>query len=209
MMMLMKLFMILMMVVVMVMLLLSAMKLQQHWITVNIQTPHRHHGRRINVALHRTLLLRILRLLLMLLLLVLLLADGELMQDKPQFSLAVLDLALELSHDPVTPANRVAGSNVGLDYDCTHRLVLLCFRREILYDLGDLPHPKQLVRVEELALAVVWEIRGQDAVRGALPALVLARRASRARPVAAVVVAAADDSVLDDVGFVVAGVACG
>ncbi|CAI0473316.1 unnamed protein product, partial [Linum tenue] len=180
------------------------MKLQQHWITVNIQTPHGHH-RRINVALHRALLL--LGILLLLMLLLLLAANVELMKDEGQFSLAVLDLALQLSYDPVTAPDGVAGSNIGLDYDGTHRLVLLGRGGEILDDFGDLPHPKQLVRIQELALAVVWEIRGQDAVRGALPALVLARRASRARPVAIVVVAAANS--VFGVGFVVAIVACG
>lgn len=57
--------------------------------------------------------------------------------------------------------------------DGAHGLVLV-LRAEKLDDLGDVAHAKQLVRVEELALAFVREVRCKNAIGCTLSALVLA-----------------------------------
>lgn len=75
--------------------------------------------------------------------------------------------------DAVATADGVGGADVGLENDGAHGLVLVAVV-EVFDDLGDVADAEELVGVEELALAVVGEIRGQNAVGGALAALVFA-----------------------------------
>lgn len=45
---------------------------------------------------------------------------------------------------------------------------------EVLDDLGNVADTKQFMGIEELSLAIVREIRGENAIGSALPALVFA-----------------------------------
>lgn len=101
------------------------------------------------------------------------LADGELVEDDVELGLAILDLTLEVADDAVAAADGVEGADVGLEDDGTHGLFLL-EGVEVLDDLGDVADAEELVGVQELALPVVGEVWGKNAVRGALPALVFA-----------------------------------
>lgn len=74
---------------------------------------------------------------------------------------------------PIATTNWICSAHVGLVNDGTHGLVLV-LRAEKLDDLGDVAHAKQLVRVEELALAFVREVRCKNAIGCTLSALVLA-----------------------------------
>lgn len=51
-------------------------------------------------------------------------------------------------------------------------------RIQVPDDLRNVAHPKQLMRVEELLLSIMREVRREDAIRGTFPALVFARSAS-------------------------------
>ncbi|GMN36976.1 hypothetical protein TIFTF001_006457 [Ficus carica] len=104
-------------------------------------------------------------------------AKGEVLVDEVQLGLGELNLELKVADDAVAAADGVGGSEVGLEDDGAHGLVLGS-RVEVLDDLGDVADSEELVGVEELALVVVREIRGQNAVGCALPPLVLTRRAS-------------------------------
>ena len=57
--------------------------------------------------------------------------------------------------------------------DGTHGFVLLR-RVKVLDDLANIANTKQFMGIEELSLTIVREIRGENAVRSALPALVFA-----------------------------------
>lgn len=85
---------------------------------------------------------------------------------------------MEVADDAVAPEDGVVGAGVGLVDDGAHGLVLLV-RGEVLDDLRDVADAEELVGVEELVLAVVGEVRGEEAVGLALPALVLACGAGR------------------------------
>ncbi|CAN0881672.1 hypothetical protein LINGRAHAP2_LOCUS14369 [Linum grandiflorum] len=181
-----------MVVVVMLMLLLlffmiglllwvrRTMKLQQHGIRINIDAPNRHHCG-INVGFDGSLILMMMMLLLLLLLL---LTYGEVMKEKIKLSLCIVNLTLEFENDAVTSTNRVIGSNIRLEDDGAHSLVLVSLGCKVLNDLGDFSDTKKLVGVEELTLAIVREVRSENAVRGALPTLVFACSACRGGAVA-------------------------
>nr|GMC55716.1 hypothetical protein VITISV_031739 [Ipomoea batatas] len=100
-------------------------------------------------------------------------AIGEVVEDDVELGLALLDLALELPDNPVTTADGINGSHVGFIDNGPHGLVFLR-RGEVADDFGNVANTEKLVGVEELALAVVGEIRGEYAIGGALSALVLA-----------------------------------
>lgn len=104
-------------------------------------------------------------------------AKGEVLVDEVELGLGELNLELKVADDAVAAADGVGGSEVGLEDDGAHGLVLGS-RVEVLDDLGDVADAEELVGVEELALVVVREIRGQNAVGCALPPLVLTRRTS-------------------------------
>lgn len=104
-------------------------------------------------------------------------AKGEVLVDEVELGLGELNLELKVVDDAVAAADGVGGSEVGLENDGAHGLVLGS-RVEVLDDLGDVADAEELVGVEELALVVVREVRGQNAVGCALPPLVLTRRAS-------------------------------
>ena len=99
------------------------------------------------------------------------------MKNQVKLSLAVLYLTLKLLDDPITTSNGVIGSCIGLKYDGTHGNVFP-MRVEGLDDLGDVADSKQFMRILELSLAIMRKIRGENAVRSALPALVFTRSAS-------------------------------
>lgn len=105
-------------------------------------------------------------------------AELELAEDELELGLAELDLAVEVADDAVAPEDGVVGAGVGLVDDGAHGLVLLV-GGEVLDDLGDVADAEELVGVEELVLAVVGEVGGEEAVGLALAALVLAGGAGR------------------------------
>ncbi|GLT75599.1 hypothetical protein SLA2020_473090 [Shorea laevis] len=107
-------------------------------------------------------------------------ANGELMKNQLELSFAALNLTVELADDAVATANRVVGAGVGLEHDGAHGDFLVR-KVEVLDDLGDVAYAKQFMGVKELPLAVVRKIRGENAVMGALPALVFTRCASLRR----------------------------
>lgn len=102
---------------------------------------------------------------------------GELLKDKVKFSLVVFNLGLKVLDVLVATTNRVRGTHVRLEDDGAHGLVLKGRVKE-LDDLGDVADTKQFMGIEELPLAIVREIRCENAVRCTLPTLVLACRAS-------------------------------
>lgn len=103
--------------------------------------------------------------------------NGELVKHDVELGLVIFDLTLVLAYDPVATPNRVTSSDIGLENDGVHRSVFVGLVK-VLDDFGNVAHAKQFMSVEELALAVVREIRGENAVRSAFPTLVLARSAS-------------------------------
>ncbi|PON48152.1 hypothetical protein PanWU01x14_239400 [Parasponia andersonii] len=104
----------------------------------------------------------------------------EMLENEVELGLGEVNLALEVLDDAVAAANGVGGAGVGLEDDGAHGVVLGDGGVELPDDLGDVADAEELVRVEELPLRVVGEVRGENAVRGALPALVLACSASLA-----------------------------
>lgn len=104
-------------------------------------------------------------------------ADGEVVEDEVELGLGEVDLALEVADDAVAAADGVGGADVGLEDDGSHGLVLVGWV-EVADDLGDVADAKQFMAVEELALAIVRKIRGENAVRGAFSTLVFASSAS-------------------------------
>ncbi|VFQ96809.1 unnamed protein product [Cuscuta campestris] len=112
---------------------------------------------------------------------------GDVMVDEVELGLSLVDLVLEVADDGVAATDRVDCSNIGFKDDGAHGLVLV-ERAKRTNDLGDIADTEQLVGVLELALAVVGEIGGEDAIRGALSALVLTSRAGLGATAVAVVV---------------------
>ncbi|PON96154.1 hypothetical protein TorRG33x02_080840 [Trema orientale] len=104
----------------------------------------------------------------------------EMLEDEVELGLGEVNLALEVLDDAVAAANGVGGARVGLEDDGAHGVVPGGGGVELPDDLGDVADAEELVRVEELPLRVVGEVRGQNAVGGTLPALVLACSASLA-----------------------------
>ncbi|KAK8629192.1 hypothetical protein V6N13_078044 [Hibiscus sabdariffa] len=98
-------------------------------------------------------------------------AYGELMQNQVELGLAVLDLTLKLLDDPITASDGIVGSCIGLEDDGVHGEVFTG-RVKVVDDLGDVADPEQFMRIMELPLTIVREIRGEIAVRSALPASV-------------------------------------
>lgn len=100
-------------------------------------------------------------------------AEGEVVEDDVELGLGEAYLVLEVADDPVTSSDGVRGTRVGLEDDGAHGVVL-GRRVEVADDLDDVADAEEAVGVQELALAVVGEVGGEDAVGGALPALVFA-----------------------------------
>ncbi|KAL5999572.1 hypothetical protein ACLOJK_037857 [Asimina triloba] len=103
--------------------------------------------------------------------------NRELAQNQVELDSIVLNLALQLENDAVAAADGVAGSGVGLEDNGAHGLGPLD-GIEILDDLADVADPEQFMGVQELALLVGREIRGEEAIGSAFPALVFTRSAS-------------------------------
>lgn len=119
-------------------------------------------------------------------------------------------LLLEVAYNPVAPANRVGGPCVRLEDDGPHGVVF-GRRVEVADYLHDVANAEQTVGVQELALAVVGEIRGEDAVGGALTSLVLASGAGLGGGAVAAGVGEGDSTTrctCDVVLVVVSGVVC-
>ncbi|VFQ82647.1 unnamed protein product [Cuscuta campestris] len=112
---------------------------------------------------------------------------GDVMVDEVELGLSLVDLVLEVADDGVAATDRVDCSNIGFKDDGAHGLVLV-ERAKRTNDLGDIADTEQLVGVLELVLAVVGEIGGEDAIRGALSALVLTSRAGLGAATAGAVV---------------------
>lgn len=100
-------------------------------------------------------------------------AECKVVEDDLELGLGEAYLVLEVAYDPVAPADRVGGAGVGLEDDGAHGVVLLGLV-EAGDDLDDVADAEEAVGVEELGLAVMGEVGGEDAVGGALAALVLA-----------------------------------
>lgn len=103
--------------------------------------------------------------------------NSKLVKNNVKLSLVILNLTLVLAYDPVTTTNRVISSEIRLENDGVHGSVFVGLVK-VLDDLGDVAHTKQFMCIKELALAIVREIRGENAVRSAFPALVFASSAS-------------------------------
>lgn len=86
------------------------------------------------------------------------------------------DLVLEVEDDAETAAGGVELPGVSLEADAGHGLPT-ARRVEVADDLDDVAHAEEAVGVHELPLPLRREERGENAVLGAPPALVLARRA--------------------------------
>lgn len=114
-------------------------------------------------------------------------AHIQLLKNDGQFASGVFDLVMKLSYHAITPFNGIVGTSVGLIHDCMHSCVFVR-RAKVFDDLGDVADSKELMGVEELAVAVVREIRSEKTIRSAFPALVFA---SSAGLVCAVVAAVA------------------
>jgi len=112
---------------------------------------------------------------------------SQLLKNNLQFVSCVFDLVLKLFYDAIASINGIIGTSIGLKHDCMHSCVFL-WRGKGFNDLGDVADSKELMRVKELAVTVVREIRSKKTIGSAFPALVFAGGAGL---VCAVVVAAA------------------
>lgn len=99
------------------------------------------------------------------------------MKNNVELRLVILDETLQLPNDSVAPANRIVGSNIRLEDDGAHGLFLVGWIK-VFDNFCDVADAKQFMSVEELALAIVREKRGENTIRSALPALVFASSAS-------------------------------
>ena len=95
------------------------------------------------------------------------------MKNKIKFSLVVFDLALKFTNDSIAASDMIICTNIRLKNDSVHSFVLVRLVK-VLDDFGNVAYAKQLMGIEELSLAIVREIRGENAVRSALPTLVFA-----------------------------------
>ena len=103
--------------------------------------------------------------------------DKQLLEDEIELRLGEVDLAVEVADDAVAATDGVGGADVGLEDDSAHGFVFVG-RVEVADDFGDVADSEQFMAVEELALAIVRKIRGEDAVWGAFSTLVFACCAS-------------------------------
>ena len=95
------------------------------------------------------------------------------MMNHVQFILIIFDLVLKPSYDAIATFNGIIGTSIRLKHDCMHSGVFLR-RAKVFDDLGDVADTKELMRIEELAVTVVREIRSEKTIWSAFPALVFA-----------------------------------
>lgn len=98
---------------------------------------------------------------------------SQLLKNNLQFVSGVFDLVLKLSYDAIASINGIIGTSIGLKHDCMHSCVFLR-RGKGFDDLGDIADSKELMRVKELTVTVVREIRSEKTIGSAFPALVFA-----------------------------------
>lgn len=103
-------------------------------------------------------------------------APAELGEEGVELGGLAAYLVLEVEDDAETAAGGVERPGVGLEADAGHGLPA-ARRVEMADDLDDVAHAEETVGVHELPLPLRREERGEHAVLGAPPALVLARRA--------------------------------
>ena len=103
----------------------------------------------------------------------LLLTKRQLTENEIELGFDVFDLELEVANDAIAATNRIHGSDIGLKNNGAHCLFLLEWI-EVFNDFGDVANAEEFMSVEKLALAIVREIGGENAIGSALTALVLA-----------------------------------
>ncbi|KAL1559132.1 hypothetical protein AAHA92_09508 [Salvia divinorum] len=101
---------------------------------------------------------------------------SEVVEHDLELGRGLIDLLLEAAYNAVAAADWVGGAGVGLEDDGAHGDVLHR-RLEAADDLDDFSDSKEAVGVQELLLAVMGEVGGEEAVGVALPVLKLARSA--------------------------------
>jgi hypothetical protein len=102
--------------------------------------------------------------------------DHDLLYNVLEFHLGVVDPSLQLFYDADAPEDGVGRASVRLVHERGHEVVA-----ELGFDhaqhLHEVADAEEVVGVEEAALLLGGEVRGELAVRVALAPLVLARRA--------------------------------
>lgn len=94
-------------------------------------------------------------------------------EDNFELGFRYVYLSLQTSYYSVTPSDRVGGPYVGLKDDGAHGVVFRLLV-EMTDDFDNVADAEEFVRVEELAVAFVGEIRGENAVGCALSTLIFA-----------------------------------
>ena len=97
-------------------------------------------------------------------------------RGESEVDLELTELVLEDGDDTDAAVDGVAETHVGLVGKGIDG-VLSLVRAQLVEELGDVAGPEDLVDVRELLRLVRGKVRGEDAVRLALPAEELARRA--------------------------------